>query len=556
MKRFSTVTLLLALFLILGACSDDGNMEEEAQAEGAQEETGDRSIELSLPSDAVSVDPHGSNDTPSERIREHIFEGLVKQNNEFEIIPSLATEWEQLDELTWQFTLQEGVTFHDGSEFNAEVVKANFDRLLDPGRAASRAHVLEMIEEVTVIDDYIVEIKTEYPFQPLLSHLSHGAGDIISREQINEDYEFALEEAEIDISVEEYYEIRAEGGEEYQEIAEEISQFAGSVVEEHPVGTGYLEFDARTPGESTVLVRNDEYWNGQVNIDQLILRVVPETGSRIAEIETNAAEVIGDVPPSDKERLESNEDTALVETQTVALEYIGMNTESEILQDKRVRQAITHAFNKEAVIEGVYDDAGIEAVSPLAPEIFGHHEELKSLEYDLDEAQRLLEEAGYGDGFGLKMYVNDDNPQRVDTAVWLQESLQEIGIDLEIVQLEWGSFLDALGNQEHDLYIMSWGNSTGDPDNGIRPVFHSDSSNPGANFMYFSNDEADRLMDEGRQEADLEKRQGIYEQVQEILIEEAPAIFILHPTDYNAHLDHIKDIRISPYGEFDFKNVK
>ena len=123
MKRFSTVTLLFALFLILGACSDDGNMEGEAQ--GAQEEAGDISIELSLPSDAVSIDPHGSNDTPSERIREHIFEGLVKQNNEFEIIPSLATEWEQIDELTWQFTLQEDVTFHDGSEFNAEVVKAN-----------------------------------------------------------------------------------------------------------------------------------------------------------------------------------------------------------------------------------------------------------------------------------------------------------------------------------------------------------------------------------------------------------------------------------------------
>src|SRR5699024_10608695 len=135
------------------------------------------------------------------------------------------------------------------------------------------------------------------------------------------------------------------------------------------------------------------------------------------------------------------------------------------------------------VIEGVYDGAGIEAVSPLAPDIFGFNDSLEPLEYDLDEAERLLEEAGYPDGFSLTMYVNDDNPQRVDTAIWLQESLKEIGVDLEIVQLEWGSFLDALGNQEHDLYIMSWGNSTGDPDNGIKPIFHSDSSNPGANFM-------------------------------------------------------------------------
>src|SRR5699024_11781857 len=104
---------------------------------------------------------------------------------------------------------------------------------------------------------------------------------------------------------------------------------------------------------------------------------------------------------------------------SVALEYIGMNTESEILQDKKVRKAISHAFNKEEVIEGVYDGAGIEAVSPLAPDIFGFNDSLEPLEYDLDEAERLLEEAGYPDGFSLTMYVNDDNPQRVDTAIWI-----------------------------------------------------------------------------------------------------------------------------------------
>ncbi|SDK95638.1 glutathione ABC transporter substrate-binding protein [Lacicoccus qingdaonensis] len=553
MKHFLAISLLFSLVLILGACTNDSEMEEDAEA--SEENGGEgRSITLSLPSDAVSVDPHGSNDSPSERVREHIFEGLVKQDENFDIVPSLATEWEQIDDLTWHFTLQEGVTFHDGSAFDAETVKANIERLLDPGRAASRSHVLEAIEEVSVIEDYIVEIKTEYPFQPLLNHLSHGAGDMISPEQIDEDYQFALEEAEVDVTLEEYYELRNEGGEEHTEIAEEISEFAGSIVEQNPIGTGYLEFDSRTPGDSTSLIGNEEYWAGDVDIDELTLKIVPETGSRIAEIETGKADVVGDVPPSDRERLESNEEVELAETETVALEYIGMNTESEILQDKKVRQAISHAFNKEEVIEGVYDGAGIEAVSPLAPDIFGFNDSLEPLEYDLDEAERLLEEAGYPDGFSLTMYVNDDNPQRVDTAIWLQESLREIGVDLEIVQLEWGSFLDALGNQEHDLYIMSWGNSTGDPDNGIKPIFHSDSSNPGANFMYFSNEEADKLIDEGRQEGDEEKRHDLYAEVQEILIEEAPAIFILHPTDYNAHSTSVDNINVSSYGEFDFKN--
>src|SRR5699024_12219414 len=124
------------------------------------------------------------------------------------------------------------------------------------------------------------------------------------------------------------------------------------------------------------------------NIDELTLRVVPETGSRIAEIETGDTDVIGDVPPSDKERLESNGEVELVETETVALEYIGMNTESEILQDKKVRQAISHAFNKEEQMEDVYDGAGNETVSPLLPDIFGVNDTLDPLNYDLDDAER------------------------------------------------------------------------------------------------------------------------------------------------------------------------
>lgn len=545
---------LFSVVLILTACADDNNVDgvsENEEGDGSE----NQSITLSLPSDAVSVDPHGSNDLPSDKVRQHIFEGLVTQDENLEIVPELAENWEQVDDLTWHFFLREDVNFHDGNEFNAEAVKANLDRLLDPSRASTREFLLEMIEEVNVVDEYTVEIITEYPFQPLLGHLTHGAGDMMSQELIDEDYQNALEEAGADISLEDYYQIRESGGEEHEEIAEEISEYTGAVVEENPLGTGYMEFEERSPGESTSLVRNNEYWNGEVNIADLTLKVVPETGARVAEIETGESEVIADIPPSDRERFESNEDVTVTETDSVALEYIGLNTESEYLQDKRVRQALAHAFDKQEVIEGVYDNSGIEAVSPLAPEVFGFDDSLESPEYDLDEARRLLEEAGYEDGFELTMYVNDDNPQRIDTALWFQESLQDIGIELEVVQLEWATFLEATGEGEHDLYIMSWGNSTGDPDNAITPLFHTDRLGAPGNRAFFENEDVDRLLEEGREEADEERRAEIYSEIQEILIDESPAIFIMHPQNYNGYLSNLEGITIDSYETFNFKDI-
>lgn len=547
--KYIKMLMFFSVLLFLSACTDDSNVNEDSENGGA-----DQSITLSLPSDAVSVDPHGSNDSPSEKIREHIFEGLVTQDDNLEIVPELAESWEQIDDLTWHFSLRDDVTFQDGSAFNAEVVKANLERLLDPSRGSTRAFVLEMIEEVNVIDDYTVEIITEYPFQPLLGHLTHGAGDMISKESIDEDYQSALEEAGLDLSLDEYYELRDSRGEEHADIAEQLSEYTGTVIEQNPVGTGYLKFDSRSPGESTTLVRHDDYWDGDVNISDLTLKVVPEVGSRVAEIETGDSDVIADIPPSDRERVESG-DVTVTETDSVALEYIGMNTRNEYLQDKRVRQALAHAFNKQEVIEGIYDNAGIEAVSPLAPNVFGFDDTLESPEYDLDEARRLLEEAGYEDGFSLTMYVNDDNPQRVDTALWFQESLQEIGIELEVVQLEWGTFLETTGEGEHDLYIMSWGNSTGDPDNAITPLFHTDRLGSPGNRAFFENEDVDRLLEEGREEADEDARAEIYSEVQNILIDEAPAIFILHPQNYNGYRSSLDNITIDTYEEFNFQNV-
>lgn len=554
MKNFWRLMLLSMLVLVLAACTDDSEVEPEGGAEGESSSSGGDMV-LAFPSDAVSMDPHGSNDVPSEQVRDTIYEGLVTQNENFEIEPVLASEWEQIDDTTWQFTLQEGVTFHDGSEFNADVVKANFERLLDPAMASPRSFLLEMVSEVNVVDDYTVELVTEFPFSPLLNNLTHGAGKMISKDLIDEDYQNAIDEAGLDMTLEEYYELREAGGDEHEEAANEIGGAMGTMVEQNPVGSNYLQFESRNPGEKTELTAYEDYWNGAPTIDSATFKVVSETGSRLAELETGDSDFIAQVESSNIGRVESNEEVTLERTDSVSIDYIGFNTQKEPFDDPQVRRAITHAFDKDAVLSGVYNDSGTPAVGPLAPGVMGHSEDIEALEYDMEQARELLAEAGYEDGFDVNLMVNDDNPERVDMAVWLQESLAELNINVNIEQVEWGAYLEMTGNGEHDMFILGWSNSTGDPDNGISPLFHSDMVGAPGNRSFFENDELDALLDEGKRESDQDAREQLYVEAQQLLVDEAPAIFVRHSENLNAYNNNVEGIDINSYNIFDLREA-
>jgi len=554
MKKFSFMALLGVLILILAACTDDSNVEEEATEgeETAAAEGG--TLTLAIPSDAVSMDPHGSNDVPSEQIRDTIYEPLLKQDENFEIVPVLAEEYEQVDDTTWKFKLREGVTFHDGSEFNAEVVKANIERVKDVAKASPRSFLLDMVTEVNIIDDYNIELITEYPFAPLANNLTHGAGKMISKDLIDADYQQALDEAGSDLSLEEYYDLRAEGGEEHEAVANEISSFVGQLVETEPVGTNYFKVDSRSPGEQTAVVRNDDYWGDTALLDGVTFKVVSEPGSRIAELESGSSDAILATLSSNIDRVEGNDDVTLLRNDSVSIDYIGFNTEKEPFDDPRVRQAITHAFDSQAVLDGVYNGSGTPAEAPLAPGVLGYSEDLEGLEYDMERAEELLDEAGVED-LTINLMVNDDNPERVDVALWLQESLSNLGIKVNVEQVEWGAYLAATGEGEHDMYILGWSNSTGDPDNGISPLFHSDNIGPDGNRSFYNNPELDSILDEARQSTEESEREELYMEAQQILVDDAPAIFIRHGENLNAYGNHVEGFEGDAYNIFDFRGT-
>lgn len=556
MKNFYQLIFVMMLAMVLAACTDDESVEEEASGTGESVgEEGGGDLTVATPSDAVSLDPHGSNDDPSEQLRDVVYEGLLTQDENLEITEALAEEWEQVDDVTWEFRLREGVTFHDGSEFNAQVVEANIDRIQDPAVASPREFLLDMIEEVEIIDDHTIRLVTEYPFAPLLSNLTHGAGKMISKDLIDEDYENALAGAEEGVTLEDYYELREAGGDDFEEIADSISSGTGTVIEQNPVGTNYLKFESRNPGENTVFTRYDDYWAEPAILDSVTFKVVTEVGSRIAEIETGASDFVVNVQSSNIDRVENNDEVTLERRDALSVDYIGFNTQVEPFDDPQVRRALTHAFDSEAVLSGVYNDSGQPAIGPIPPGVLGYSESIEGLEYDIDLARELLAEAGYEDGFEATLMVNEDNPERMDAAVFLQESLTELDIDLTVEQVEWGAYLDATSNGEHEMFMLGWGNTTGDPDDGIMPMFHSDNIGASGNRSFFQNEEMDALLDEGARETDEDARQEIYEEATELVVEQAPVIFVRHGEYLNAVSNNVEGIIIDNYNVYDFREA-
>src|SRR5699024_5166407 len=318
--------------------------------------------------------------------------------------------------------------------------------------------------------------------------------------------------------------------------------------------TGYMKFQSRTPGEKIVVERFDDYWDEPAKLDTITFKVVVEDASRIAELESGQSHFIQGFDNAQWDRIENSPDMETYPVYNLSNEYIGMNTTKGPLEDKKVRQAIAHMVDKEAIMEGIYYGIGREMKGAIQKEMLGYNEDLEDLDYDPEKAKELMKEAGYEDGFDLTIMTND-SPERVDLAVFMQEELKKIGINLEIEQLEWGAYLEAVSNGEHDLFLLGWPNPVGDPDQSFWPLVHSSMQGSGGNRSFYENEEVDQLLEQGRQEQDEDKRAEIYQEVDKILIEDQPFVSIRQAQSANAARTEVEGLEINNFNKPDFRNV-
>lgn len=499
-KIFGVFILLLTVFI--AACSnppgEEGSKEDESkQPEEIVESEGD--ITIMLASYPTSLDPHGANDGNSLYVMSGMYDKLVYLNEELEITPGLAESLEQVEDTVWEAKIREGVTFHDGSELDAEVVKANLDRVSDPDIASPVSFLYEMIEQVEVVDPLTVHIHTSYPFASLPAHLAHPGGNIISGKSIEADHK-AIEEGELPFST----------------------------INEAPVGTGPFKFESQDHGVSVKVVKNEDYWDEEKAKSQSItFKTIPEDFTRIAELETGGADLIYPVSPTDVAQVDGTKTAHVKQSKSSNLTYLGFNTEVEPFDKKEVRQAISMAIDKESLIDGVLEGLALPAAGPLAPTVFGYSDKIDTLNHNVEEAKTLLKEAGYEDGFEMTLLTYEASANS-DLAVFIQAELKELGIDVKIETVETGAYLDATAEGNSEMFIGSWGTVTLDADYGLYPMFHSSNAGNSGNRSFLKNDEIDEVLQAAREEGDEGKRLELYEEVQNLLAEEAPVVYLYH----------------------------
>ncbi|HBZ83810.1 MULTISPECIES: glutathione ABC transporter substrate-binding protein [Brevibacillus] len=513
MKKTRLFGSLLALSLTVGvALTGCGAGTEQQNANGAPASEAAKeggTLIVARKADANNLDPHFISNIPSANyIYGKVYESLVARDKNAGYKPALATEWKQVDDLTWEFKLREGVTFHDGTPFNAEAVKKTFERALDPKVGSPRASNFAMIKEIKAVDDKTVQFILDYPFAPLLSILASTEGSIISPKAI------------------------AEGAD---------------TLARKPVGTGPFKFEDWIPGQEMTLAKNENYWGEKPKVDKVQYKVVPEDTTRIAMVEAGEAHIGDQLPVTEVERAQATPSMNMVRAEGLGVEYIGFNVTKKPFDDVRVRQAVAHAIEKEAIVKGVYNNVGTEAVSSMSPKVIGYNPNLEDYKYDVNEAKSLLAAAGYANGFKTSI-VTDDRKERMNVAEVIQSQLKGIGIDVEIKVMEYGAYLEYTDKGEHAMFIGGWGNATGDGDYNQYNVFHSSSKGSAGNIAFYNNPEVDKLIEEGRREKDEAKRNAIYAKLQEIELKEVPVIPIRTIDHVSVTAKDVKGFWLSPVG--------
>lgn len=521
MKKSRIIALMLVMammFAMLSGCSSKETTTTAAAPSGDKTSTtaavGDGSIPanarkdivIAKASDVVTPDPHDGNDTTSAAALRHLYNSLlVRDVYTGEIGPCLAESYEVVDDVTYKFKLREGVKFHNGNDFNAEDVKFSLDRAAVEPKVKFMA---EMIDEVTIIDDYNVQITTQYPYAPFLANLSGTQLSIIDKETFEE------------------------------------LEAAGKTYMDNPIGTGPMKFKDWHVNDSFVMERWDGYWGEKAVSDTVTFKVIPEESSRTIALQSGDIDMIDEVPPVDIDRVLEDDTIKTVENVSPSITYVGWNMTKAPFDNVKVRKALAYATNKQDIIDAVIEGKGIEINTAWSALGDFFDNEIFKYEYDMEKAKALMAEAGYPDGFKANIALNSDERSRV--AQMLQTQWADLGVELEITLMEWGAYLEHVSGKDHELFVLGW-NMAYDPASTALALFHTKSGGATGNRGWYSNPVMDELIDKGAQTITGD-REPIYKEIQRLVMDDMVFIPLYSKQCIVAMAKELEGIRINPAG--------
>ncbi|MEL6565011.1 MAG: ABC transporter substrate-binding protein [Pseudomonadota bacterium] len=466
--------------------------------------------------DALTLDPHSQNEGPTHTIRHQMYEPLIIRDVTGAFEPALATEWAPKtdDPNVWVFKLREGVTFHDGAEFNAEDVVFSFERAMQPN--SDMKELIGSIKDVRAVDDFTIEMVTDGPNPILPSNLTNLY--IMDK---------GWTEANNTVNVQDF-----EGG--------EITYATTNVN-----GTGPYVLQSREPDVRTVMVRNENYWGIDqfpMEVTEIIYTPIQNAATRVAAMLSGEVNFLQDMPVQDLERVNAADGLTVKKAPQNRVIFFGMNQGADDIEadnvdganplaDVRVRQAMSMAINRDAiqqvVMRGQSEPAGM--IAP--PFVNGWTAEMDSESTtDLDQAKALMAEAGYGDGFSIRLdcpndrYINDE--AICQAAVGM---LGQIGVTVNLDAKPKAQHFPLITDGQTDFYMLGWGVPTYDSEYVFNFLVHGRESDIGTwNGTGFDNDEIDAKIKSLASNTDLEARNADIADIWRVIQDEALYIPIHH----------------------------
>ncbi len=463
--------------------------------------------------DPKTLDPALVYDIASAIVVQNIYDSLVGYKpGTTELAPKLAERWESDETASvWTFYLRKGVKFHDGTELTADIVKYSIERAKQ--LQGPPAFLLDVIERVEVVDKYTVRFVLKYPFAPFPSLATFVIFSPVPPNATN--------------------------------------------LEEKPIGTGPFKLELWKKGEQVVLVANKDYWRDPPKVDKLIIKIYPDPTTLRVALEKGEVDLALGIQPQDIEDLLKNPNLKMVSKEGLVIEWLGMNQRREPLNNTLLRKAINYAIDYDYILNVILRGTASRLYGPLPPAVFGYDPEVEQYgyKYNPELAKKLLAEAGYPDGAGLREFEliisSAERAERKDVAAVIQRNLKEIGISVRIVDLDWPSFLDRLFNHDFDMYMVDWFPDYVDPDDWIVPLFAS----YGLSLEGYYNPVVDELALKARQITDPEERVKIYKQLQRVIVDDAPWVFLYVPKLYVFMQKNVEGFVLYPAYYIDFYPV-
>lgn len=517
-----SVILFLILLLLAGCANEQSNSgpQEKAYKPTAY---GDIIVRGDI-GDASNLIPILASDSASHSIAGLIYNGLVKYDKDMNIVGDLAESWDISDDgLVITFHLRKGVKWHDGKPFTAKDVLYTYQVTVDPKTPTAYAGDFLKVKKAEVLDDYTFRVTYDKPFAPSLISWSSA---VLPRHLL------------------------------------EGQNITKSSLARHPVGTGPYLFKEWLAGQKIVLVSNADYFEGRPYVDGHVTRIIPDMATMFLELRARNIDMMGLTPLQYTRQTENNlfrQSFDKYRYLAFAYTYLGYNLKHPFFADKRVRQAISYAINKEEIISGVLLGLGKPATGPYKPGTWAYNENVKTYSYNPQKAWELLRAAGWtktnndgflekdGRPFTFELVTNQGNETRQKCAEIIQRQLKEVGIDVKIRILEWAAFInDFINKRRFEAVILGWTIPL-DPD--AYDVWHSSKTAPEElNFISYKNPEVDALLEKARSTFEQKLRKKYYDRFQEILVEDQPYTFLYVPDELVIISKRFRGIEPAPIG--------